>query len=527
VRLKQILINLLGNAIKFTEKGQVELKVFQNDDAKAANLETVKIHFAVEDTGIGISGKHQERIFEAFSQEDISTTKKFGGTGLGLAISNQLLKMMGTKLRLKSELGKGSSFSFTLSLKAEDRPEEVGHLPTEFRNILIIDDNTDSRTILREGLEPFGITVTDAKSGFEGLEILTKNRTFDLLIIDYHMPYMDGIEVVKTIREKFEISPEELPVILLHSSTENEALIGDCKRYTIHANLLKPVKMTQLVKTISRLNTVETFSKETEGERGEKSVEKQHSSEKYNRILIAEDNATNMLFAKTTLSLILPNAQIREAQNGEEAVKIAHKEDIDLIFMDVRMPEMDGYQATRKIREFDKKTRIIALTAGVIKGEKERCLAAGMNDYLPKPVTVDSIEKVLFENVKPPESNIEKTKPWEESPSFFDGKLLLKRLGGNEELVDQTMALFRDDLILNIKKLKKLNVTEEKPEALQLIFHSLKGQAANMCFEKLEEAALKMERLATEMKKDAIEERLEGFLSILRRSLEVVKQQLV
>ena len=244
----------------------------------------------------------------------------------------------------------------------------------------------------------------------------------------------------------------------------------------------------------------------------------------YNKILIAEDNPTNMLFAKTTLSLILPNCEILEANNGKEAVKIAQGEDLDIIFMDIRMPLMDGYEATKKIREFDKKTTIIALTAGVIKGEKERCVAAGMNDYLPKPVTIERIEKVLFENLSANE--IEMPSAGEDT-HFFNKSLLSKRLAGHEKIIHQSMELFYDDLLQKIDKLESIDIQETTSETLQLIFHSIKGQASNMCFEQLEEEARKLETFATEGEIVMIADRLAGFLSILRRTLKVIKQQLI
>jgi len=502
----------------------VELKVDQTKEKDSIDEQIILFNFTVEDTGIGISEKHRDRIFEAFSQEDLSTTKKFGGTGLGLTISNQLLKMMDTQLNLKSELGKGSAFAFKLALKAEDAPEKRIPIPETIKNILIIDDNANNRNLLRDGLEPNGITITEAKSGFEALEILTKKNDFDLLITDFQMPYMNGVEVVKTIREKFEISEKEIPVILLHSSEENEDFKKDCKRYAINANLLKPVKMTQLFKTIAALFDTEQLPEDTDSVKGEK-VNKPTVTG-YKKVLIAEDNPTNMLFAKTTLSLILPNVTIREAKNGEEAVTIAREEELDVIFMDVRMPIMDGYEATKKIREFDKKTNIIALTAGVIKGEKERCVAAGMNDYLPKPVTIDSIEKVLFDNLPTPKSEPPSAKTNEEDLRFFNKALLTKRLGGYDKLIHQSMTLFHEDLTRKIEKLENTNIHDEETETFQFIFHSLKGQASNMCFGVLEEQARQLEALTAEGKKDALADRLERFLSILRRSLEVTKKEL-
>ncbi len=527
IRLKQILINLLGNAIKFTEKGHVELKVIRSKQENVNGETIAHILFAVEDTGIGINEKHRERIFDAFSQEDLSTTKKFGGTGLGLAISSQLLMMMGTQLHLSSELGKGSTFDFTLALKTEDLPEKRIAIPETIRNIMIIDDNSNNRALLRNSLEPSGIIITEAKNGFEALEILTKKTDFDLLIIDFRMPYMNGIEVVKTIREKFEISEKELPVILLHSSEENDDLKNDCKQYAISAHLLKPVKMTQLFRTIAGLFDAETLPQDTESVKRENEKDNKLSMTGYKRMLIVEDNPTNMLFAKTTLSLILPNVEIYEAKNGEEAVNIAREEDLDVIFMDVRMPIMDGYEATKKIREFDQETTIIALTAGVIKGEKERCVAAGMNDYLPKPFTFERIEKLLIDNLTANDGDMATITRGAEDSHFFNKSLLTKRLGGYEEIIHQTMVLFHDDLLSKIEKLDGIDIEQEKPETLQLIFHSLKGQASNMCFETLEEEAGKLETLAAKGEKVAISAHLEGFVSILRKSLEIVKQQLI
>ncbi|MDN5359252.1 MAG: hypothetical protein PWQ84_315 [Thermotogaceae bacterium] len=522
VRLKQVLVNLLGNAIKFTESGQVELKVMKKD----TNEEKTNITFMVEDTGIGIGEKNRERIFDAFSQEDISTTKKFGGTGLGLAISNRLLKMMDSQLQLESELGKGSTFYFTLSLRAEDEEERKTKLPEEIRNILIVDDNEDSRMILRENLESLGVNVNEAKNGFEGLEQLTQSQDFDLLIIDYHMPYMDGIEVVKTIREKFEMTSEELPVILLHSSSEGEEIRTACREYNIAANILKPIKMSQLIQIISRIKNPES-SEHLQDNNHQKNTE---SSVKMvngiKKILIAEDNVTNMLFAKTTVNQFLPQVEVIEAVNGEEAVRIAKEEPVDLIFMDVRMPKLDGYEATRAIRKFDQQTKIIALTAGVINGERERCVEAGMNDYLPKPVTIDSIKKVLFDHLVTSEEKGTRDLSSKENAVRFNKELLYKRLIGNEELINDALELFRTDIIEKIKLLEENNISDIEPEILINLFHSIKGQAANLSFEGLMMSAEVFERNAAEGRIDKIEKGLKDFIVTLNDTLEIINENL-
>ncbi|MEA1885385.1 MAG: response regulator [Thermotogota bacterium] len=523
VRVKQILINLLGNAIKFTEKGEIELKVMLTGGEKINDHNTASILFAVEDTGIGIGEKHRKKIFEAFSQEDISTTKKFGGTGLGLAISNQLLKMMDSQLRLKSERGKGSTFYFTLSLEVENAAEEPKAIPADIRNILIIDDAASSRTILRENLEQKGIRVTEAENGFKALETLTKAKDYDLLIVDYNMPYMNGLEVVQNIRDKFEITAEELPVILLHSSVEDEAVKNGCRQYAIAANLIKPVKMTQLINTISGIKDTAPAG-ESGQNKSEKPGKESRMGDKYKKILIVEDNATSMLFARATLHQILPNVTIKEAENGEEAVQIVRDETPDLIFMDIQMPKMDGYQAAKAIRGFDKETTIIALTAGVIKEEEERCKAAGMNDYLPKPVTVDEIEKVLFENRPENKKEREVDKPRDNVP-LFDREKLFKRLSGKERIVNETLELFQTDITLKIRQIEALDLEKEKTQTLREIFHSLKGQAATLCFERLAKEAGSLEKLAAENKRDLIKDRLENFLVILEESLKLINDQ--
>ncbi|HRW34922.1 MAG TPA: PAS domain S-box protein [Thermotogota bacterium] len=525
LRLKQVLVNLLGNAIKFTEEGQVELKVIQNKAYQEGDEQMASIIFMVEDTGIGIGEKNRTRIFEAFSQEDLSTTKKFGGSGLGLAISNRLLKMMDSQLLLKSELGKGSTFYFTLSLKVHDQEEQKEVWPEEIRTILLIDDNEDSRKIIRENLEFIGATVTEARNGFEGLEVLTKQRDFDLMIIDYHMPYMNGIEVIQTVREKFELTPNELPIILLHSSSENEAIQAGCQKYKVAANILKPIKMSRFIPILSGIKNPKTSDPSVEQNK-EKTIARNFSKESaFKNILIAEDNTTNMLFVKTTISQLLPQARIIEATNGEEAVQLTREEEVDLIFMDVRMPKMDGYEATKAIREFNTTTMIIALTAGVITGERERCLQAGMNDYLAKPVTIDAIERVLFDQLMTQESSTGSI-PKEEHGVFFNKYLLNERLAGNQELIHEAMDLFRMDLTEKIKFLEEKSISGMSADNLINLFHTIKGQAANLCFESLVRRAEFFERNATEGKTDVIEKELEDFISFLKQNLEFLNRQL-
>ncbi len=388
VRLKQVLINLLGNAVKFTSEGEVELKVETLSDPK---LEEVIFRFSVRDTGIGIKPDKQQKIFEAFSQEDGSTTKKYGGTGLGLTISNKLLELMGSRLQLKSTPGTGSTFFFDVVLKAEKGEPILWNNTDLIKKVLIVDDNANNRIIVRQMLLLRNIVVTEAENGFDALKLLTRGGPYDVILMDYHMPYMDGLETIEKIRKNFFSSAEEQPIILLYSSSDDEAVIKACEVLKVNQRLAKPVKMQEMYQALSRLIQKDVI------------VPKMHmevmpeSNKKALHILVAEDNSINMFLAKTIIHRITPNAEIYEAKNGFECLDFCTSHLPDLILMDVQMPELNGYEATEKIRAMKgfESVPIIAFTAGNVKGEKEKCLGAGMNDFISKPVIEEDIAKVF------------------------------------------------------------------------------------------------------------------------------------
>ncbi|MDB5132326.1 MAG: multi-sensor hybrid histidine kinase [Mucilaginibacter sp.] len=387
VRLKQILVNLLGNSSKFTDAGEIELKI----EPISSNGDQTTIRFEVRDTGIGIKPDKLVKIFEAFSQEDSSTTKKYGGTGLGLTISNKLLGFMGSRLQLQSTVGQGSIFFFDLTFKTENGEALPLRSLDHIKKVLIVDDNDNNRMILTRILSLKDIEAVEAKNGFEALQLLSKGDKYDAAVIDYHMPFMDGLETIKKIRDSFYSLSGDLPIILLYSSADDSTLIKACEELKINNRLTKPVKIQDIYTALSRVSSLARHT-ESPGVSAKIEVRTGRIS-----VLVAEDNAVNLLLARIIVQKIAPNAIFLEAQNGIEAVKHCEQQMPDFILMDVQMPEMNGYEATEKIRAMQHTGRvpIIALTASNVKGEKEKCLAAGMDDFVVKPIVEESIAMVM------------------------------------------------------------------------------------------------------------------------------------
>ncbi len=386
IRLKQVLLNILSNAIKFTKKGEVELKI----EVIKKTSEGESIRFSVRDTGIGIDPSQHKKIFDAFTQEDGSITKRFGGTGLGLTISTKLVQLMGGELKLQSELGKGSTFYFDLNLKTED--SELIQIKNAVlpKNVLIVDDNENNRTILKDMLAIKEISSDQAKDGIEALDKIERNRNYDLILMDYRMPYMDGIEVIRKIRNDLNLPASQQPIILIYSSSNEQNIKAACAELEVDQRLIKPIKIREL------FNAISSIKKSVKNEN--QPILKTLKTNATNPIiLIIEDNPTNMELVKNIISIVLPHAKIREAQNGKEGVQQFLNETPDIVFTDIQMPEMNGYDATIEIRKNEKEGRvpIIALTAGVLKGEEDKCKAVGMDDFIRKPFAIESINTVL------------------------------------------------------------------------------------------------------------------------------------
>jgi two-component system, sensor histidine kinase and response regulator len=397
-RLRQVVMNLVSNAIKFTNQGEVAVKVHteSRDDRNCI------LHFTVFDTGIGIAKEKLELIFAPFSQADSSTTRKYGGTGLGLTISTRLVEMMGGKIWVESEEGRGSQFHFTARLGATATTEnKVGTVaPAEILRgvkVLVVDDNRTNRRILEGMLGRWEMRTTAVEGGKEALEQLSAARDakepYGLILTDMHMPKMDGFTLVENIRHRPELATA---TIMMLTSAGHRGDAARCLELGVSAYLLKPIRQSELREAIARV----LGAREEEGAIPlvtRFSLHDARDPSAYLHVLLAEDNAVNQRLAVRLLEK--RGHSVAVASNGREALVALEKEKFDLIFMDVQMPEMDGLEATVAIREKEKSTGvhlpIIALTAHAMKGDREQCLTAGMDGYLTKPIRPQELDEIL------------------------------------------------------------------------------------------------------------------------------------
>ena len=392
LRLRQVLVNLLSNAIKFTQTGEIELKVVM----LSTNQDQCTLQFSVRDTGAGIAPQNIHKIFNAFEQEDSSTTRKYGGTGLGLSITTKLLALMGSPgLEVQSDLGKGSVFQFDLTLKTETGEAKVTYDLSKIKSVLVVDDNHTNRFLLQELLQPFDMHIDLAAGGEEAIQKV-KQQAYDVIIMDYHMPMMHGIDAISKIMALPTVQEVAPAIVLLSSSSED--IVVACKALGVVKNMMKPVKMQQLYATLENICKGDAIISVAVAD----TLQAMNRTDNPVKILIVDDNPVNLLLAKTIILKVLSHAILCKAMNGNEAIAMYVSENPDLIFMDVQMPEKNGYEAASAIRklEIGNPIPIIALTAGTVMGEKERCLAAGMNDYVSKPFVLAAIEKVIVDYIK-------------------------------------------------------------------------------------------------------------------------------
>jgi CheY-like chemotaxis protein/two-component sensor histidine kinase len=387
LRLRQILVNLVSNAIKFTEQGEIFVGVHL---IKVADDGKIELQFEVRDTGIGIPENKMERLFKAFSQVDSSTTRKYGGTGLGLIICEKLIGLMGGCIDVKSKENEGTTFTFTmLSAPSSQslRTYVTNHITgMEGKQILVVDDNLTNRCILKNQLEIWKLVPTLAISGEAALQLLEKGIHFDLILTDMQMPDMDGCELAGHIQQLY----PKIPIILLSS-------VGDerNKKYTglFKAILTKPIKQEMLCKLI--INELRGKSKPaTDIQPVNQKLSLDFAKEHPLNILLAEDNLVNQKLTLKILSKLGLEATL--AVNGLETVDMAGRQAYDIILMDVQMPEMDGLEATKIIRKsMEIQPTIIAMTANAMKEDKDECLKAGMDDFLSKPVKLEEVVNML------------------------------------------------------------------------------------------------------------------------------------
>lgn len=490
IRLKQVLINLLGNGIKFTEKGEVELSISFLESNKKEGL----VKFSIRDTGIGIADSEKNRLFKAFSQADTSTTRKYGGTGLGLIISNVLVEYMGGKIDFTSTPDEGSEFFFSIKTDYfyEARKENV--LNDNIKSVLVIDDNARNRMILHEMFNNWGgVQFVETESGIKALEELEKKNDFSLIIVDYNMPVLNGIDTIRLIRNKLGLKSENHPIILLHSSSEDENLIRESKELGVLFRLVKPVKSDELLNYLNNIELKTVKYDDNDPKINGKNITGE-MFEKVIKILIVEDVEINMMFLESLLLEYLPNCDIFKAENGKIAIEKASELQPDIILMDIQMPEMDGIEATKEIRK-NKKTKtipIIALSAGVIKDEKDKCFEAGMNDFIGKPIQKEELlHKINFFT----KNNNKNTKTNQDADKkHFNDIDFLERISYNTDLFNQLISAAIPHFEKQFRKLddvtKQSNVNYDD---FARAIHSLKGSAANLSLELMIDLCVEIE----------------------------------
>lgn len=506
-RLKQILVNLLSNAIKFTEEGEVELKIIpiqEFNDGKAT------LRFEVRDTGIGIKQEKQEEIFEAFAQEDGSITKKYGGTGLGLTISNSLLKLADSQLHLISDVGMGSCFYFDITFRTEKgEPEDLSL--KDIKSVLVVDDNTNNRRILKHMLELKKIKVDDVESGVQALLKLQSGKNYDVIIMDYHMPFMDGIETIRKIKSK--THSQKQPIIMLYSSSDDDHLQKACEELGVESRLVKPIKMREMYQVLAQLKKNHSAHKSIKHEEKSKFT-------KGIKVLIAEDNEVNMFLTKSIIQQIAPGASIFEARDGKQALLQYELEEPDIILMDVQMPNLNGIEATRAIRKLEKNFHvpILALTAAAMNDEREKCLEVGMDDFMTKPIVKQDIADMFTKWIGA--DSAQKSSSSYESPINYHSSKHIDRAWFDEYTsLDPT---FKAEFIKLLKleicesgEYLKQQVESNDLEALKRTGHKLKGTSLTAGLTELSKLSVAFEML-TEFEPTYVKELLEKTLDEIK-----------
>ncbi len=482
VRVKQILINLLSNAVKFTDAGEIELKLAKKEFIN----DKLVLRFSVRDTGIGIPVDKQQRIFDAFTQEDSSISKKYGGTGLGLTISNNLLKYMGSKLNLISEIDKGSVFYFDLEVAYELENINVDQELLPIKNVLIVDDNENHRLILEHMLSYKGIECVSTSNGMEALQLLIKGERFDIILMDYHMPVLTGVETMHKIKELFSEQGENVPLVVLHTSAEQHELIASFRQEEGAFCLLKPVRSNELYELIRRIMVHNNEDRNRNLE-----VAKDNFYTKNAKILLADDNPVNMALNIHIMNIVMPNALMVQVTNGVDAVLSCEKETFDIVLMDVQMPELDGIEATKRIRQIEgyQEVPIIGITAGNVLGERERCLASGMSGFLAKPIRQKDLELTIAEVVK---NDIVSVKIVEKD--YLDITTLKGQVGDDEGFMQYFLDLVLTELKQTVLSLNNAFDNSDL-DGLNGCLHKLRGTASTVGLFKLAESASLFEEM--------------------------------
>ncbi len=499
-RIRQILTNLIGNAIKFTEQGEVAVSYDFIEPARGQKV----LRFSVKDTGIGLSIEQQDKLFKKFSQADGSTTRKFGGTGLGLAISKQLVELMGGEIGIESELGKGSTFWFTLVLEqAEGKTSAIKYHTLADENILVVDDNETNQEVLGQFLTAWKVPYNLVSNGSEALQVMydavAKNKPYSMALIDMQMPGMDGAKLAEIIQSEAKFS--DIRLALLTSQGKR----GDAEKMHkqgFSAYLSKPIHQSELYNALMQLSNVENTL--DSNELITRYTAKEQQIKFSVSILVVDDNSINQAVAKGMLAKF--GVAVTLANNGQEALDLLQRQAFDLVFMDCQMPVMDGYTATKNIRDsqspvLNHTIPVVAMTANAMQGDKEKCLASGMDDFIAKPVSAVKLRQILekwlaHKIVQARDSVFEvevKGETEEEGELVFDYPAISERLMDDKALIQTIIDAYLADMPLQIEQLKAF-IHDQNTEQLAAQAHKIKGASSNVGAMALAALAYKMEQ---------------------------------
>ena len=538
-RIRQILVNLVGNALKFTSKGEVVVSV---ETSTFNNNRTIRC--SVRDTGIGIPADRQTQIFEPFVQADGATTRRYGGTGLGLTISARFVRIMGGRIWLESEVGKGSTFQFEIPYgdcdgSATPVAPAILFAPKNLR-ALVIDDNATNRLILEEMLAYWRVTVESADGGKSVAQRVSQaakdGRPFDLIYLDVQMPEVDGFSVAEQIHK---LALADKPVVIMLSSTDARIHRRRLEELGIAAYLTKPVKQSELLEsTLDCLGFTKSTAVAVEPPKTDEAPE----CPKPLRILVAEDNYVNQQLMQRVLAK--DGHEVLIATDGQEAVEMLENEKVDVVLMDVHMPRLDGFAASRKLRDARVTSRaghplpVIALTASAMSGDREKCLEAGMDDYVTKPIAFPSLASAMAKIVRlpvaeaptPSEDAIPESAPQdapiitessENAPPILDKSALLRRVQGDLELVAILTDAFNEEGLRHLADLRDAMNAGDVDTAKQIV-HTLKGTSANLSGTRLSITAQLTEELLNNGKMDEAKRTYEQLTPMLTELIEAL-----
>lgn len=504
-RLRQIIINLVGNAIKFTNRGEVVLRV----ETRSATSDQAMLHFSVHDTGIGIAAERLDRLFKAFSQVDSSTTRKFGGTGLGLAISKRLVQLMGGQIWVESQIGEGSTFHFEVPFAqgGSKAAELTAHLLPPNLSALVVDDNETNQMILKELLCNWGLSVSVAESGAKAFEVLEQaaasGEPISLLLLDNQMPEMDGFTVAA---EVFRRHDSRAPTIIMLSSADRHENAARCRELGIAHYLMKPIRRKELLRVLT--SAIRAPGSAFPEAKIRSSIEPCFRSL---NVLLAEDNLVNQQLALRLLAK--RGHRVTVVNNGKEAVESVLQGGFDVVLMDVQMPEMDGLDATGVIRarEFgtDFHIPIVAMTAHAMKGDRELCLNSGMDGYVCKPLqsselfaAIEELAGVPRDTAAPASAALaesdSKTPHVERlvaDTRVFDREDALRRINGDESLFKELLVLLSGEYPKLLRDIRA-GISEQNARKVQLAAHTLRGAVSTIGALKAQDSAQVLENMA-------------------------------